>query len=39
MHFIQNRGALDRFLDIALPALWLLAAAVAAFVFFWLRFE
>jgi hypothetical protein len=38
-HFTQQRGALERFLDAALPALWLLAAAVAAFVFFWLRFE
>ena len=39
VRFLQQRSALDRLLDLALPALWLVAALVAASVFFWLRFE
>lgn len=39
LRFLQQRGALDRLLDLGLPALWLVAALVAASVFFRLRFE
>lgn len=39
VRFLQQRRAIDRLLDLALPALWLVAALVAASIFFWLRLE